>query len=338
MRIGIDASSILPPRAGIGAYARGLLEALTRLAPAHQFVVFLNSLTRPQPREPFYERPNVTVRRWRLPGALLWRAWRHLNFPPVDWLTGAVDVFHTPGTAIPPQSHGACVVTIQDLYFIKHPEQCDALGGQCLLATLARRLPAIDRIITPSETVRRELLACYDVAPERVRAIPLGVDVQRFAPIDDPARLNAVRAKYGLPADFLLTVATLEPRKNLDGLLRAYARLKQSMGRAPALVLAGAAGWKSESIEETLRDSGLRGRRGGVSAGRVDDVDDVFFPGYVADEDLPALYGAARLFVLPSHDEGFGLPVLEAMACGTPVLTSQAPALEEVGGEASERA
>jgi glycosyltransferase involved in cell wall biosynthesis len=323
MRIGLDASSILPPRTGVGVYVRGLLSALPGLAPDDRFVLFLNSLRRPLEPDSFLDLPNVTVRRYRVPGALLMHAWRFLGAPAVERLIGPVDLFHSPSAHIPPQRRGARVATIHDLYFVKHPEHCHALGGKRLLATLPKRIKSLDRIIVPSRAVADDLAGRLEVEPERIRVIHEGVDRRRFRRIDDPEALRRARQAYGLPEEFILCVATLEPRKNLEGLLGAYGRLKEMLPGAPPLVVAGGRGWGAASVFAALDRSGLRRGR------------DVFFTGFVRDEDLPLIYNGARAFVLASYDEGFGLPLLEAMACGLPAATSTAPALLEVGGAAT---
>jgi len=217
------------------------------------------------------------------------------------------------------------VATVHDLHFAKRPEDCHALGGGYLRAVFPSRLKLMHRVITPTESVRRELIEMYGLAPQRVRAIAHGADTRRFHPIEDAGRLEGARRAYGLPADFILTVCALEPRKNIEGLLRGYRRLRGMMKDAPALVVVGGKGWKFESIFSTARALGL-------AEGR-----EVIFTGRVPDEDLPLLYNSARLFVLASREEGFGLPALEAMACGAPTMTSKASGLVEVVGEAAAR-
>ncbi len=325
MRIGIEASSLFFPETGTGAYTFNLLEAMTRLAPNHRFVLFLNSLRRPAPDFDFMRRPNVEVSRWRFPGPWLIGAWRRFNAPAIDRLIGEVDALHSPGSYVPPLKSGRRVATIQDLYVAKKPEHCDSLGGKYLAATLPDRIPQLDRIITPSEASRRDVIDLFGAAPEQVRTIPHGVDHERFRPIDDERQLAKAKEKYRLPEDFILTVAVLEPRKNLEGLIAAYRQLKDSFGEAPKLVIAGSKGWKCESVFAEVERQGLR------------QGDNLQFLGNVPAADLPEIYNSASLFALPSFDEGFGLPVIEAMACGLPVVTSDAPALCEVGGEAALR-
>lgn len=316
LRIGIDASSILPPRTGVGVYTLNLLRQMIPRQPDLHFVLFMNSLRRPLPRESFLEAPNVTLRRYRLPAPWLYGSWLRLDAPSIERLTGPIDLFHSPSTHIPPQKSGAVVTTINDLYFLRHPEQCHALGGRYLARVLERRLKKIDVIITPTEAVRRDVLELLRVEKSRVLAIPDAVDTQFFRPERDEMRWEALRRELGLTGSrFILAVGTLEPRKNIDGLVAAYQLLTAGKKDLPALVVAGAKGWG------TLHP---------VPPGA-----NIHFPGYLTDEDLRLLYSYCELFVLPSHDEGFGLPILEAMACGAPVVCSDAPAVVEVAGQAA---
>ncbi|MCX6026985.1 MAG: glycosyltransferase family 1 protein [Chloroflexi bacterium] len=171
----------------------------------------------------------------------------------------------------------------------------------------------------PSESTRDDLQRITHVPESRVHMVPYGVSPS-FRPVHAPHLRRAVAERYGLPSEFLLYVGNLEPRKNLPRLLEAYARLP---GRqvVPPLVLAGTRGWKDAPLRETMERLNL-GRR-------------VVFPGYIPQEDLPAVYSMAAAFVYPSLYEGFGLPVLEAMACGTPVITSNVSSMPEVAGDAA---
>jgi glycosyltransferase involved in cell wall biosynthesis len=321
MRIGIDASSILPVKTGIGYYTLNLIKSLTKIDQENEYVVLLNSYRHSPPDYPFLNKPNVRVRRWRIPGPLLIHGWRHLHFPPIGLLVGKVDVFHSPGTYIPPQIRGKRVTTIHDLYFLKHPEQCATLGGKFLAATVPRRIHKMDRIIVDSLSSKADVMALLGVPEEKISVIYLGVDQIGFRPISDTGLLALIREEYCLPPNYILTVATLEPRKNLDGLLFAYKRLKAIVQSPPKLVIVGRTGWQSEKIFDTVRELDLHR--------------DVIFTGYVSDAHLPILYNCALLFIYPSLYEGFGLPVLEAMACGLPVIVSDTASLREIAGESA---
>jgi glycosyltransferase involved in cell wall biosynthesis len=201
------------------------------------------------------------------------------------------------------------------------PAECHALGGLYMRESLPKRLRTCAAVICVSDFTRREALRFFDVDPRRLHVVPSGVDLDIFRPIQDGDMLGRIRAKYHLPSEFLLSVATLEPRKNLDGLCRAYARLRETMSDPPRLVCVGGKGFQMERIRRVVEDLRLG--------------DGVRFLGFVDHGDLPAIYNLALMTVIPSLYEGFGLPVLEAMACGTPVLASGAEALRETGGDAA---
>jgi len=179
---------------------------------------------------------------------------------------------------------------------------------------MPRFLKAADAIIAVSECSKRDAIRLYGVPADKIRVIYEGVD-PKFMPISDPARLAKVRADYQLPDRFILHLGTIEPRKNLPLLFEAIQHLPTP------LVVAGKLGWLTEPILAKVKELGLEDR--------------VIFTGFIEDDDLPALISAASVLAMPSKYEGFGLPVLEAMACGTPVVSSNAASLPEVGGEAA---
>jgi glycosyltransferase involved in cell wall biosynthesis len=188
-----------------------------------------------------------------------------------------------------------------------------------LALMMPRFLARADRIIAVSEATRRDALRFYRLNPAKIDVIPEGVE-PRFRPEADPARLEAVRRKFALPRRFILYVGTIEPRKNLPTLLDAYAALRAQHPDV-GLVIAGGTGWLYQSFFDRLRALSLEAH--------------VALTGYVPDDDLPTLLSAAEVFAFPSTFEGFGLPPLEAMACGTPVLCSNASSLPEVVGDSS---
>ena len=228
-------------------------------------------------------------------------------------------IFHGPNFILPPFP-GPSVATVHDLSTVLHPQWHPAARVALMESALPQTLARASRLITPSEAVRGELIAHYGLAPARVQAIPMGVD-GAFAP-RPAAALAGTLARLGLqPGGYLLCVATLEPRKNIDGLLDAYLALPPALRRRYPLALAGAPGWHSEALTARLRQ---------LAAGGA-----VRLLGYVAQGDLPALYAGARLFAFPAFYEGFGLPVLEAMASGVPVVTADRSSLPEVAGDAA---
>lgn len=247
--------------------------------------------------------------------------WHRLGLPlAVDIFTGRMDVYHSTDYLLPPVWHGARVITVHDLTFMVVPQHAEPSLARFLTGALPRSVERATLIAADSEATRQDLISLMGVPPEKVEVVYAGVDAC-FAPVSDPGLLSQVRARYKLDGPFILNVGTLEPRKNLEGLVRAYAVLREEHKVPHRLVLAGGKGWLYQGLFDMVSDLGLSSA--------------VSFAGYVAEEELPALMSLADVFVYPSFYEGFGLPPLEAMACGTPVVASTAPCLPEVLGEAA---
>jgi len=247
--------------------------------------------------------PTIACRTMPLARPLLYDAWIRLRWPLVESATGPVDLCHSTA-GIPAPSRAPAIVTLHDIAFLRRPDRLTRRGARVLTRAVDRARSA-ELITCPSATVAREL-AERGFDAERIRVIPWGVD-SHHATGDEIAR---VRDTHHLPDDYVLAVGTLEPRKNLRRLIDAMKRVDLP------LVVAGADGWGG--IAQELADSA-----------------DVRFLGHVDPADLPAIYAAAALLAYPSEDEGFGLPVLEAMSAGTPVVTSRGTATEDVAGGAA---
>lgn len=326
MRIGIDVSLVPGQASGGGQYASQLSRALAAIDHVNSYVLYPVFYYIVHPDFPLADLPTAAnmrvAHRW-LPATLvqfLWRQDRSERFK--ELLLGNVDVVHSTTFCAPRFALGRkrLVVTIYDLSFVTYPEfHLPANVEHCLRGTKLA-IERADALIAISESTRRELIEEMGAPPERIVVTPLasGRGLQR---VSDPARLDAVRRRYELPERFVLFLGALEPRKNVLRLLEACAALSPTLRREFPLVVAGAQGWLNDSVHEQVQKLGLG--------------ESVRFAGYIEPADLAALYSLATVFAYPSLWEGFGLPVLEAMACGTPVLTSSVSSLPEVAGDAA---
>ncbi|HEX6401365.1 MAG TPA: glycosyltransferase family 1 protein, partial [Actinomycetota bacterium] len=253
------------------------------------------------------------LRTWRLRAAA-----SYFGAPSLDATFPGVGLFHATDHLLPRLRSARSVFTLHDLAFVHFPQHFTPRNRMYLRTMVPRFLERADRVIVVSEHTREDVVAQYGLDPARVHVVPEGVD-PRFRPDPDPSAIETVRRRYGLPPRTILYVGTIQPRKNLTTLVDAFARIRARHPDA-GLVIAGAKGWLYEPFLRRLRDPDI-----GPS---------VVLAGRVAEADLPALFAAAELFVYPSLFEGFGLPPLEAMASGTPVVCSDATSLPEVVGDA----
>ena len=326
MRVGIDLSLVPGQRVGVGQYSYQLARALARvdhetaytLYPVFYFIVHPEHRAAALPSA----RNMRTAMRWLPPRLVtwLWRVDRSEAFK--ERLLGNVDVVHSTTFCAPRLSarRRKLVATIHDVTFVSHPEfHVPANIEHCLNGT-RHAIERADVLIAISESTRRDLVELLHAPAERIVVTPEAADPD-LAPVTDGARLAEVRRRYQLPDRFVLFLGAMEPRKNLVRLVEAFNALKPAIRRETWLVVAGAQGWLNDSVRARVESLGL--------------ADRVHFAGYVEGGDLAALYSLATVFAYPSLWEGFGLPVLEAMACGTPVLTSDVSSLPEVAGDAA---
>ncbi|MBI2423902.1 MAG: glycosyltransferase family 4 protein [Candidatus Hydrogenedentes bacterium] len=293
-------------RSGTGRYCEALTDALTRIDPGLEIAgVFPRHHVNSLPLAQCHFAPSGAVSRILYEHA---------------WLPFALnaELLHYPANFGPLAATRPFVVTVHDLSFFRNPGWFSSVRGHYYRALARRTIPHAHRIIADSAHTRDDCCAFLGIAAERIDVVPLGVG-PRFAPADDAAH-EAVRARYGLPRQFFLYAGTQEPRKNLPRIIAAWSSIAKDTPWD--LVIAGRIGWKTGPIGAAAAACGFPGR--------------VHFPGYIEDAHLPALLGAAQAFVWPSLCEGFGLPPLEAMACGTPVITSSTSSLPEVVGDAAE--
>jgi glycosyltransferase involved in cell wall biosynthesis len=315
MRIGIDGLPLSQQLTGVGHYTLELARTMARavsgdhleiISPRSFLPEIANSTSRNgwPPNLSLREAPaNFVTRRWWTIGAS-----RYLAAHPLD-------LFHGTNFEVPlwPKQKCPTVLTVHDLSLLLHSDTHEARQVRRARVRLPLMIRAATLIVTPTESVRRELCKHLQVSADKAVAIPEAArSVFQPMPAD---HANAVAKRFGIDGDFLLYVGTIEPRKNLATLVRAFEKITTRRGSL-RLVIAGKRGWLFEDLMNQVRRSGV--------------ADRIVFTGYVSDEDLRALYSSCRVFVYPSIYEGFGLPPLEAMACGAPVVASRIPSIVEV--------
>jgi glycosyltransferase involved in cell wall biosynthesis len=316
MRIGLDGYPLVWPKTGVAHYTFELALELARLAPAHSFELIAPAAYPPEVLEQITLAPNL--RPVRVKTNLITRRWWAIGLPAYVRSVG-LDLFHGTNYEVPLRSRERNVVTVHDLSVFSYPETHDRR-----MATRARRrlpimLRSAARIITPTEAVKRELIERFQMNPDMVAVTP-EAPRKGFQPMrkDEAAE---IKQRLGVADDFILFVGTIEPRKNLLALLRAFAELLQNTEHQPQLVIAGPKGWLTGEFDRAAAEANFGDR--------------LRLIGYVGDDDLRALYSACKAFVSPSLYEGFGLPPLEAMACGAPVIASRIAAhVETLGANA----
>ena len=302
--------------AGINWYIYHLLEHLPESSDGFRYTAFTGERTwKPA-------RCMVAARtRWPTRRPLGRIAWEQM-VQPYALASHRVDMLHSLAYVLPAAWFGPSVVTVLDLSFILFPERFRPMNRFYLHTFTRLSARRADRVIAISENTRRDAVRLLGLDEHKVQVVHCGVDTS-FRPLDAEI-IEEYRRKQGLPEQFILFVGTLEPRKNVVGVIEAYHYLMRQWnladGKLPDLVIAGARGWYYEEVYRKVQQLELDSH--------------VHFIGYAPAEDLPLLYNAAEVFVYPSFYEGFGLPVLEAMACGTAVVTSNTSSLPEVIGDA----
>jgi glycosyltransferase involved in cell wall biosynthesis len=313
MRVAIDAIPLVANKTGVGHYTDALAEWLARTHHDHQYeLVSPFDFTFPNGHTP---PPNLHKR--FTPVQRLFRKWWLVGLPTLLRIS-PFDLFHGTNYCVPVFAPCPTVVTIHDLSLYAQAETHERKNvqrGKRRIPVMARRA---DMIIAPSEATKREIIQYLRIPAERIRVVYEAAR-EKMKPLL-AADCAPVLQKYGIEPPYLLYTGTIEPRKNLLKLIRAYNELLHATEHRPHLVLCGGRGWLDEEVFELVAQLKLQPQ--------------VKFTGYVPDEDLPALYSACELFVYPSLYEGFGLPPLEAMACGAAVVASNTSSLPEVIGEA----
>jgi len=323
MVIGIDIRVLARgARTGIEEYTINLLSELLRLEPKINYQLFYNAYQKAELKHAWLSLENVQIKDFRFPNRLFFVSARYFNRPKIDRLLKDIDIYFNPHFFTAPLSTKCKrVITFHDLSFEHFPMffSWRKRVWQKLLMNAKREAEKADRIIAVSQSTKDDLINLYGIEPEKIKVIYSGVGDQFKSINREDMVVSAVRRKYNLPEKFILYFGTVEPRKNLVGLIKAFELLRNK--HQIKLIIAGAKGWLEQEIFKTAKESKYS--------------QDIIFTGFIDEADKPCLYNLAELFVYPSFFEGFGFPPLEAMACGLPTIVSNSSSLPEVVSQAA---
>lgn len=315
MRAGIDVSPLTAARTGVGNYCYYLLQHMMAREPSVNFHGFASGM---KPIELDGLADRLPLRHVRVPTRALYKSWEWLRAPKVDGLLGGVDIYHATNYFLPPVRRAKRVLTIHDLAFLAVPELCSPRIVGPFSTAVHKYAPHADRIMAYSESTRRDIVRFLDLPAERVSVAPMAVD-EAFQPVPREDARALLAREYGIDGPYLLFVSTIEPRKNVVGLLQAFEQVLDDIPHH--LVMIGSIGWNAEDAVALMESPRLKER--------------IIRPGFVPHMALPPFYCAADAFVFPTHYEGFGLPLLEALTCGCPVVSAANSSVPEVVGDAA---
>jgi len=307
------------PRTGVAYAAINQASALARLSPTADLRLFATRSGSAAESVP--EFTGLFAKKTVLPrmGALKRHCWSRFNQPPIEWFTGPCDIAHGFFHLLPAARRAKRVVTVHDLSFIRHPEWHTDETVRVHTELVQHAVRHADAIVTVSETVRLEMLDILDAEPSQIFTVPNGIDPAEFDGPMDADAFAALVQRLGISnAPYLIYIGTIEPRKNLENLVHGYRHARKHTDPELKLLLVGKMGWRTETIEDIIAQD-----------------DGVIHAGHLPRTDMITLLKGAAACVYPSIYEGFGLPVLEALAAGTPVVTSKIPVFCEVAGDAA---
>lgn len=327
MKIGIDIRCLSEGRrTGVEEYSLNLLEKILKEDNDNKYVLFLNSWKKPKLEIDFLKNhKNVELKISRFPNKILNFFLWYFNWPKLDKLIGGVDVFFMPNLNFVALSLKVkLILTVHDLSFEYYPETFSWKRRLWhIFINPQKIIRRADKVLAVSDSTRNDLIGFYKINPAKVETVYNGVG-EVFGRIDrNDSRLLKIKEKYALPFNFILFLGTFEPRKNIGGIVRAYERMRQEGGsqlEKYKLVIAGSEGWKSAKLKREIKKSSL--------------AKDIYQVKFIDEEDKVFVYNLAALFVYPSFFEGFGLPPLEAIKCGVPVIVSDNSSMVETVGEA----
>jgi len=312
MIIGVDTRIANKKKTGMGYILANLLPLLLEMDKNNQYVLLGSDLGMEKPNFKAIRLPNLAQK-------ILNYFWKKFFLPSANLFLGKIDRFFFPNFVDFPVSAEKKFLMIADLSFIKYPQFAEKKNQLFLSKNVGSAIKRADKIITLSESAKKEIIEYYKIPSDKVEVVYLGCPKNIYK-IDDEYKINEVKNKYGIGDDYILFVGTLEPRKNIEGLIQAYSLLNDAFKEKYQLAICGGKGWYYDKIFKLVNTLKLNGH--------------IVFTGYVPEQDLSSIYSGAALFAFPSFYEGFGLPILEAFTCGIPVLVSNNSSLPEVAGEA----
>ncbi len=318
--IGIDYTPAYEQGGGIGRLTRDLIATLARLDTETQYKLFVSGAKKSD--LPPTSAPNFQWKPTRITPKWLARIWHRTGLPvPVEVFAGKVDLFHATDFTLPPTlSHTKTIVTVHDMSYVRVSDAASPKLKAYLDVVVPRSTKRADHVIADSQATKDDLMSLYSLPDEKITVLLSGID-SRYQKITDNDAILTMRNIYKIPSSpYLFTIGTIQPRKNYSRVIRALKILREK-GYDLHLVIAGGKGWLEDEMYKTLAESGMQ--------------DYVHLIGFADDEHIAALYSGAECVVFPSLYEGFGFPVLEGMACGTPVVTSNVSSLPEVAGDAA---
>jgi glycosyltransferase involved in cell wall biosynthesis len=320
MKIAFDALPLISEKmTGIGYCQAGQIQALMALHPEEQYVMQFFATGdggEKRKRLKMYEDSRAEIRQGMFSGYLYRLVSNFLPLPYNKFFGSDADLTHFFNYIVPPKVSGKTIVTVHDMVYKTFPETVRGRTRYMLETGLKRSMKRADLIVTDSEFSRTEIVKYFPQWEKKLRVVPCGVDKSRFHPVEDQVRIDETKNLLGIDRDYFLYLGTLEPRKNLRRLAVAYNEFRKGKSEYPCLVLAGGKGWLNQELMNTIKE--------------LDLDTDVKLVSYVPENHICTLMSGALSFVFPSIYEGFGMPPLEAMACGVPVLTTHAASLPEV--------
>lgn len=325
MKVAFDAQSLFEERkTGIGWTIEKLISCLEiPQSDKYQlnYFAFRNKELKRRQMQRYAEKGYVIKACNWFPLGIYRRIWNLLPIPYSVFMGRDTDITQFFNYVIPPGVKGKTVVYIYDMVYKAYPETMEETTRRYMEKNVEKSCKRADAIITISEFSKKEIIKYLGISANKIWVVPCGVDLLTYNPYISSKRVNAVKQKFGIGERYFLYLGTLEPRKNITIILKAYNALKLQVGKElPKLVLAGKKGWGYDEINHLVKSCGLE--------------QDVIFTGYISEEEKAELLRGALVFLFPSLYEGFGMPPLEAMACGTPVIVSNAASLPEVVGDA----